>query len=157
MLTLEANIGYYQKIRDIIIAFVVVGVVMVLGTLSVGILDFFAGSFIQRIDPNDYFATSSFNYLCGLFLTLAVMKVFSRKGFHHWGFNLREWKFGIKVFFIFCIICTPILYYTLIIDAAREAVAAGQTINSVGIIGSLTNHLFINGIYQEALFRGFSV
>lgn len=155
MLTLKANISYLQKMRDVIIAFAVVAGVMVLGAFSIEILEIFAGSFIKRFDPNNYFATSSFNFFFSLLLTLAVMKGFSRKGFRYWGFNLRNRKFSLKVFLIFCVIYTPVIYYTMVIDGAQKAVASGQTIDTIGIIGSLSNHLFINGIYQEALFRGF--
>ena len=133
----------------------VVMLVIVLSGLSGEILTYFAGSFIRRIDPQNYFFTSSFVYFCSLIYTLIIMKAFSRNGFQSWGFNLRNYKLSLKVFFLFCVVHTPLIYFTMVLDDARETVAAGKSIDTIGIAGSLANHLFINGIYQEALFRGF--
>lgn len=155
MLVLKAPVSAWQKGRDVVIAGAVVALVSILGSACGAGINYIAGPFIQIVDPNNYFFVSSVTYASSLLITLVVMKGFSKKRFSYWGFTLSQASVSLKVFFWFCLIYTPLIYFFLVIDHAKTTVAAGATIDAVGIVGSLSNHLFISGISQEVLFRGF--
>lgn len=145
-----------QKFIDLLIVLAVVFLVIFLSGVVVELLDiFFLGSFIDRIDPHNYFFRHILISLCSLGFVLLAIRLFRRGSFAEWGFNLNEFRFSLKLLPLFCLVYTPIIFFTKVIPDARAEAAAGVDIDTVGIIGSVVHTLIISGMHQEVLFRGF--
>lgn len=108
--------------------------------------------FAQRIDPHDYWLKPTAHQLGSLLLTLALMRLLSRRSWSQWGFNLHRARLGLVLAAIFAVLVTPVQY--LLMDAQpapTTAISTGQ------IVAVLLAHFFVIGFTQEVLFRAFTM
>ena len=106
----------------------------------------------QRIDPHDYWVKPTAHQLASLLLTLALMRLLSRRSWSDWGFNLRHAKQGLMLAALFAVLVTPVQY--VLMDAQP---APTTSISTSQIVAVLLAHFFVIGFTQEVLFRAFAM
>lgn len=116
--------------------------------------------YFDFLDPDHAFVWNYIHHIAQFLLTVLAMKLYFKTSLSDWGFNLHQREWSLSVFWKFTIgwivfwSAGTAVFYLL---SGQSLAVFSYPLNTRNIIGNLSFMLFMPGISEEALFRGFSI
>ena len=117
----------------------------------------FVWPYVEELDPDQAFLWASTHLVVQLLLTLLFMKLYSNGPLAHWGFNLNEWRFSLKVFGQFSVYCLLFVVLSNVPSflSGEYPSLITHPVNARNMAGYLGFEFLLSGTSEEPLFRGF--
>lgn len=110
------------------------------------------------IDWSRDFLWLSIHHVATLALTLLFMKIFAGKTLSDWGFNLREWRLSLRIFWWFCLVYLGLMFFfgafAYLCLKSRQPPQLGFPLTAGNVSGVLGFEFLGSGTCEEPLFRG---
>ncbi|MHC4241792.1 MAG: CPBP family glutamic-type intramembrane protease [Planctomycetota bacterium] len=115
--------------------------------------------FVSSLDPDNVFLYQSIRHILMLFLPMILMKLWLSRRLRDYGFNLKDWRRSLRIFFWFCLLYLIPVFFVNVLPhlISGRPPSFRYPLNARNIAGRLSYMYLLTGTGEEPLFRGFAI